>query len=203
MKCIGYWIAKNVLLYQNWQTKMHSQTVWMLFFYLFCCFTYLLGYLLIGLNVWHTNHPSCGRFFSIPRQSGMYVSQWKKQSKGNHMNKNTLLILCSTSGRISRKIFAMNYHFIPLKMEKRFSKKTRESPLDAPPTSQAWYYHEKPQLHRKFESHGSQRQKKTEMGDFHELIYLEPWNIHAFKMADWMIILIFTMERWLEIIKPP
>lgn len=32
--------------------------------------------------------PAAARFFSIPRRSGMYVSQWKKQSKGNHMKQN-------------------------------------------------------------------------------------------------------------------
>ena len=121
------------------------------------------------------------------------------------MNKNTILILCSTSGRISRKIFAMNYHFIPLKMDQKFSKKPQESPLDCSShISFAWYYHEKPQLHRKFESHGSQRQKKTEMGDFYELIYLEPMKhprIQNGRLDDDSFF--FAMERWLDIIKPP
>lgn len=105
----SYWIAKNVL--PKLAIKMHSQTVWMLVFYLFCCLTSLLGYLLIGLNVSHTNNPSC-RFFSIPRQSGMYVSQWKKPSKGNHMKQNyTPDLVLNKWQNIQENLCNEYYHF--------------------------------------------------------------------------------------------
>ena len=137
MKCIGYWIAKNVLLYQNWQTKMHSQTVFLVVF----LSVLLLNFFARVLADWFecvAHQPSQLRqiFFNPAAERDVSVSV-KKQSKGNHMNKNTLLILCSTSGRISRKIFAMStIILIPLKMDQRFSnKKHKNHQWIAPPTS--------------------------------------------------------------------
>lgn len=120
--------------------------------------------------------PAAARFFSIPRRSGMYVSQWKKQSKGNHMKQNYTPDLVLNKWQNIQENLCNELPFYSFKKwTKGFQKKTQESPVDCSShISFAWYYHEKPRLHRKFESHGSQRQKKTEMGDFYELIYLEP-----------------------------
>lgn len=192
-------IAKKCVTLPKLAIKMHSQTVWILFFYLFCCLTSLLGYLLIGVNVWHTNHPSCGPFFSIPRQSGMYVSQWKKQSKGNHMKQNyTPDLVLNQVAEYPGKSLQWTTLLSSFKNgPKVFQQKPQDSPLDCSShISFAWYYHEKSRRHRKFESHGSQRQKKNRDGGFSWVDI--PGTNETSTHSKWQIgrrFLIFTMER--------
>ena len=186
---------------------MHSQTVWMLVFYLFCCLTSLLGYLLISLNVWHTNHPSCGPFFFNPAAERDVSVSVKKTIQGkSHEQKYTPDLVLNKWQNIQENLCNEYYHFIPLKMDQKFSKKTQESPLDCSShISFAWYYHEKPRLHRKFESPWLAASKKKRDGGF---LWVDIPGTNEtstqFKMAEigWLF-LIFTMERWLEIIKLP
>ena len=187
-------------------TKMHSQTVWMLVFYLFCCFTSLLGYLLIRLNVWHTNHPSCGRFFSIPRQSGMYVSQWKKQSKGNHMKqKYTTTDLVLNKWQNIQENLCNELPFYSFKNgPKVFKKKHKNHHWIATPTS---LLHGITMRNRDFTENLSHMarsvKKKQRWGIFMSWYTWNQWNIHAFKWQIGWWFLFFAMERWLDIIKPP